>query len=327
MESRQKVNLAAERPLFEVMIPNFVNATKLLKSFCREVGGIINFERRQLNEKQYYFSQVQCNNIAGFGSDPSQRQASVKAVAEYFERKLLVDAKNNELKTFPRWRLSSNGFAVHFSQSEATQAAIREALERHLLQYSYLKWGWSGFNLVKKIVINDETLYFIVTRAISLNHQAGMVVVSSKRYPGLCFGYLCESREKILQTERWDHAISEAVDKIESYLKLNQSEEYKNLSNIESSIFDWMMNDQKIPNFAINQPLIELSTAPLEIISFDLKKRFNFDFPFYGSFAFGSDILPLIVPKSLSISDRLEVVAFLNHMGLPPSIPDKSPIL
>ena len=98
-----------------------------------------------------------------------------------------------------------------------------------------------------------------------------MVVVSSKRYPGLCFGYLCESRGKILQSERWDH-IKPAIDD----LKAKLDKKHEELSASQKLLEDYQEQTQRAAEFSEIVRLVKHDLkGPLSVLKFAASPKAN----------------------------------------------------
>lgn len=309
------------------LLPSIVAETRLLRHFTGEEGAFLIERESYLKNEKYFLALAQSHNIAGFGRGSTKRMAFVKAIAEFYERRLMFEAFAGELSHVPRALQTSNGFAVHFSQDLAIRAATNEAIERHLLQYSFLKDGWSGFELIRREKIGEETLTFVSTKYSINAIRAGMVIATSSRFPGVSFGYFVDEADKIKFSPRWSHAVFEARDKIDPFLKLAQSSKASDLMPIDQGILKWMMTPHEEIDF-IEGGLIQALPIPhIEIQTFDLAHRWGLDFPLFGAYGFSQDFLPLLVIDRLKESDSKLVLGLLEKFGLPAHIPERNPVL
>ncbi len=318
-------NISSSKNLTE--LPSFVAETKLFQHFANEAGSFLIERESYLDNEKYFLTQAESQGLAGFGRGPTKRNALVKAIAELYERRLMKESFISELSFIPKALQTSNGFAVHLIQDQASQAAQNEAIERHLLQYSYLKDGWNGFELIKRQTHGDEELTLIASRYSINGLRAGMALANSKRFPGLSFGYFVDKSEEIENSARWSHAIHECVDKIEPFLKFVRSPRALNPMPIEQGILNWMMKPIEKINFVQGGIVQLLPTPSLEIKTFDLSKRWNLDFPLFGSFCFSKDLLPLLVVDRLEAEDLETISKELAKFGLPTLIPERNPVL
>jgi hypothetical protein len=309
------------------VLPSFVAETKLLQYFAKVDGAFLIESESNFENEKCFLAQVQSGGIAGFGRAPSKRTALVKAVAEYYERRLMHEVFADEFSHVPKVLQTSNGFAVHFSQDQANQAATNEAIERHLLQYSYLKDGWQGFELIHRKTIGDESLMFVQSRYEINNLRAGMVIATSKRFPGVSFGYFADQSNKIESSRRWSHAISEALDKIEPFLNLARSRKTANLMPIEQGILDWMMRPQEKMAFSEYRSARSLPDVAIEYKDFDLAERWNLDFPLFGSYCYSPGVLPLLVVDRIKQEGPEFILDILQKFDLPRQLPERNPVL
>lgn len=309
------------------LLPSFIAGTKLLRYFSNEASAIIVEKESRSENGNYFFAQAQSHKLAGFGRGVTKRLAFVKAIAEFYERRLMFEAFSNELSFVPKVLQTSNGFAVHFSQDQAIRAATNESVERHLLQYSFLKDGWSGFELIEEKNMGDETVTFVASRYEINGLRAGMVLARSARFPGISFGYFAEESNKIKSSPRWSHAISEALDKIDPFLKLAQAVSSVEYSPIEQGILNWMMMSHEKINFSKGGVIQTLPTSTFDINCFNLAERWNLDFPFYGAYCFSPNLLPLLIVDRIKQPDLKYVSEVLKKFNLPSQIPTRNPVL
>lgn len=308
------------------LIPRFVAETMLLQQFTKEPGAFLIDENGTLEDEKYFLACAQAKEVAGFGRGPTKRLAYVKAIAEFYERRLMYEAFSNELSHIPKSLQTSNGFAVHFSKEDAVQAATNEAIERHLLQYSFLKDGWKGFEYLNKKTIGDESLTYVASKYSINDLRAGMVLTTSKRFPGISFGYFVDQENKIESSPRWTHATHEALDKIEPFLQIVNSQNL-DTKPIEQGILDWMTKPYENLTFSNKESVQALPSLTLETKIFNLSERWGLNFPLFGAYCFSPHLLPLIVVDRLSKSDSVLILDLLKKFNLPLRIPERNPVL
>ena len=159
------------------------------------------------------FSEVfQGKEIAGHGYDADQSAATLKAAAELMERRSVVEYF---LRNSGEPLHNSNGWAVHFSVAAATEAAKREAMERHLLLYTYLLSGWSEFVCVDRRKSKNGEALFLASPYTQDQYFSGIVIYRDNRFSGVSFGYLADHISKICSSPRWNHALFEAIGFVE----------------------------------------------------------------------------------------------------------------
>jgi hypothetical protein len=309
------------------LLPSIIAETKLLRHFAKEDGAFIIEKESSLERENYFLAQVQSHDIAGFGRASTKRLALVKAIAEFYERRLMREVFSNELSNVPKVLQTSNGFAVHFTQDQATQAATNETIERHLLQYSFLKDGWNGFELISKKTIGEESLTLAASRYEINGLRAGIIIATSRLFPGVSFGYFVDQADQIEFSPRWSHAVSEAVDKIEPFLKLEKSARSKDLMPIEQGILNWMMAPKDKMDLVEGGIIQSLPATSIETRTFDLSERWGLDFPLYGAYSFSENLLPLIVVDRVAQNSSDLILKILKKFDLPAHIPERNPVL
>lgn len=309
------------------LLPRVVAETKLLRRFAGEAEPFLTEQESYLDNEKYFLASAQSQKIAGFGRGPTKRLALIKAVAEFYERRLMREAYANELSSIPKALQTSNGFAVHFSQKAADEAACNESIERHLLQYSFLKNGWNAFELIGQNTVGENSLTFVASRYSINGLRAGMVLARSKRFPGISFGYFVDQSDKIASSPRWSHAIFEAIDKIEPFLELARSSSDLELMPIEQGILNWMNTSHEEIDFVRGGFSQNLASPRLEIRNFDLAERWGLDFPLFGSYCSSADLLPLLVVDRIDKHESAVIIKTLGAFGLPAILPKRNPVL
>lgn len=301
--------------------------TKLLRHFALEKGAFLSGQECDYENEKYFLAQAQIHSLAGFGRAPTKRLAFIKTIAECYERRLMHEAFKNELSLTPKVLQTSNGFAIHFTPVQAEKAASTEAIERHLLQYSFFKDEWKGFELIDCKNINEEQLSFVLSKYSINGFRAGMVIATSKRFPGASFGYFADQAKRIESSPKWTHAISEALDKIEPFLKHAEQTPISALQPIEQGILRWMSEPSYKMEFCKKGSLQILPEASVETQIFNLSQRWNLDFPLYGAYSCSSHLLPLLVVDRIRSTDRNLITGILNNFGLSSKIPRRNPVL
>lgn len=327
MEGRASMTARLLQTQNQPNFPSFVWETLLLRQFAKEPSACVAEKETDRFGNKHCWAKAQTGNIAGFGHAESKRLALVKAVAEFYERRLMYDVFAHEFSLTPRCLQTSNGFAVHLSEEQACANAKLEAVERHLLQISHFRDGWSGFKLFDTRQVNDFSLTLLTTKYTISGYQAGMVMARSPRFKGVSFGYFADRVENISSSPRWSHAIAEAIDKIEPFLSLANADSGIKLQPIEAAILDWMTTPHDEPKYSTSADLRYLPEPDLEIKVFDLQDRWALEFPFFGAFCRSENLLPLIVPGRIQQHDQRLVAELFLKFQLPASVPARSPVL
>jgi hypothetical protein len=154
-----------------------------------------------------------------------------------------------------------------------------------------------------------------------------MVVVRGDRFPGLSFGYFADYSCGFQDSPRWRHAISEAVDKIDSLLRITQASSDAGLSTIDRAALDWLLNGDVKTEFSNSPSVTALSMPEINFEVYDLADRWNLGFPFYGVFCHSDGLLPLLIPQKIQPHDHSMISDMLMRFGLPATLPERNPVL
>ena len=300
---------------------------RLLQYFARLPGTALREQKSVLRGESYFLFQASESGLFGTGRGNTRFEACLKAVAECLERKFVSEAFSGKLAYIPQWLRTSNGFAVHTDLERSRQAAVTEAMERHILQFTYFKEGWSGFEVLEQIRDGNRNFIRIVSRYRCNGYRAGMILAMGAEFAGISVGYLADKEENFRGSTRWKHAYHEAIDKIEPMLRLAESNERLIATPLHRDIFRWLNEPKPAFQFGRQLKVIELPEVLCDIQSFDLMSSWKLNFPFYGSFATGPDMMPLIVLSKILVEDEESVKKILDIHGLPQKIPLGNPVL
>jgi hypothetical protein len=123
------------------------------------------------------------------GRSEVRRLAALKCASEAVERRFMAEGFSTSASFVPSGLRTSNGWAVRQEEAAATEAAYREALERHLLLKSFCRYDWAGFKLVNRIESPEASLYFLTSLFTTDRMISGLVAAKSPHYPGIALGY------------------------------------------------------------------------------------------------------------------------------------------
>ena len=250
----------------------------------------------------------------GYGSHPSV--AALKGAAELTERKVVTAYyRQNPNELFK----NSNGWAVQFSKNEAKAAALREALERHILLYTYLRSGWNEFVLLDHKVSQKGEAFFLVSPYTCNGHFAGLVVYQDHRFPGISFGHMADALEKVNSSPRWAHALFEAVAFVERGLETDGFE-----VSLENQIYEdcrlWLLEPWTKRTWKKDLNFQSMPEAKIEILSGSVSSLFpSFEGLVY-SHVKSNDLIPLFVAEDLkdaSCRGFLEQILAKYELALP----------
>jgi hypothetical protein len=295
-----------------------------------------------------FSSQSSGRVVSSHGRSVNRRGAALKCAGEFVERRAMNEffancgastlaskvnldtgARETEfVRLPPKSVFSSNGWAVHTEQKAAATTAINEALERHLLLKSFLKFGWAGFNLIHKTQGDDISLWFLSSKLESYGKISGLVVAKSANYPGVSFGYCLGKTTEVQTSAFWDSGLFEAVDKF-SMLR----------GRTIDLCFDldcWMLARTKkyletpfdfsvLPDRA--DECIPCDQQEIFIKEIDLTAKWNLKFPLYAAFSWGKGIIPLFDTSDASLSTSIYLGESLAANDIRGQLPVESPVL
>ena len=280
----------------------------------------------------YHFSTLIKNDpskkiISGFGSHQNRKIAAIKCAAETIERLEMLKYFSKNM-IIPRELQTSNGWAVHSSLKLAQDKALAEATERHLLLKAYFRHGWGGFKLIQKIEAGDVTLYLNLGNYTQSDQVSILVAAQSKKFSGVSFGYGLGQMDQLNSSEFWTSAIFEACDRIlmsASVITPAPADNWirQELHYFLNTPFDFSVFKENSDSNFFEQ---EKDLSSVELITQDLAKKNNLDFPLYSAFAKSDDLIPLFTKRNLKpvALDYLDPI-LKGHQIF--KIPDRHPIL
>ncbi len=304
-----------------------------LEWFARQPGiELFEFERR-IGGFHYYqfvsrFKDQTGLSCSSFGRSQDRIIAAVKCAAECIERKAMMDFFSSGHQSIPKELHTSNGWAVQRSAQDATSAATHEALERHLLLKSFLRKGWSGFDLVNRIKHEEIELFFLRAIYQADDTSAGLVVAKSPQFTGVSIGQCAGLATQLESFRFWEAAVYESIDRI---LTLNGQ-----LIEPPTDSKSWILGRSKelletpfeLSNLTENSEREIEPTPRMKVEAFNLSEKSGTELPLFAAFAHGPSVLPLFP----SIDVRPETEAYLRKIlasnGLDDlSFPKRHPIL
>jgi len=265
--------------------------------------------------------------ISGFGSHQNRKVAALKCAAETLERTEVLEYFSTDLST-PAQLQTSNGWAVHGSKNQAQCKAFGEALERHLLLKSFFLYGWDGFKLVQKIETDSMTIFLNVGKYTYQGQVPILAAVKSKKFVGVSFGYGLGELDQMNSSDFWISAIFEACDRVlisGAGIKTAPTNNWirEELHYFLNTPFDFSVFKEN------SDPLffeLEKNIATVDLVTLDLGKKKNLDFPLYAAFASGGNLIPLFTKKNLDPKTSAYLLPILNSHQIF-EIPERHPIL
>jgi len=280
----------------------------------------------------YHFSTLVKNHpskklISGFGSHQNRKMAAIKCAAETLERVEMLDYFSKNL-IIPKQLQTSNGWAVHGSVKQAQDKALNEAIERHLLLKAFFLHGWAGFKLVQKIEAEDLTLFLTIGKYTHSGQVSILVAAKSKKMSGVSFGYGLGQIDQLNSSDFWTSAIFEACDRVLISVPPTESAPQDNwirqeLQYFLNTPFDFSVFKE---NSDTNFFEAEKNLNSVEVITQDLAKKNNLDFPLFVAFAKSDDLIPLFTKKNLKPETRTYLTPILKAHQIF-EIPERHPIL
>lgn len=312
---------------------------KLMQSFAASFRGDFSEFKFQILEKEYFtFSALEFlpdeDFDCGFGASFERQSAAVKAIAEFFERKVArlffadvnrsLDQHLGQTYSFKTFQ-TTNGWAVHQTIEQAKNAAYLEALERHILLCTYIQSGWDGFTLIDQKEASDVKFYSLVSKYSCNGYKAGIAIAKSKKLSGVTFGYLCAEEHEILNSPKWEHAMFEALGQIEMHQKIENKDLLKPIGALEEMMQWYLSTDWIEPKFSTNLQSIKLNEVNPSFYEEDLNKSCGV--PLMAAYCYGGGILPLFFPLNLNEQSKKYVTDILLANGLSQAIPERHPVL
>lgn len=275
----------------------------------------------------------------GTGRDSLASTSLVKAYAEAAERMAMYLFKScritpkskifqfsdgrftlssgQEVEKIPRELINSSGWAVELDPKKSFNNAFEEALERHLLQYSFLKADWSGFSFVRNLNQNGYNIELYETNYTIFGKKAYLTKTKSLRHLGYSYGFSlksnCDNQNKVKITQSllesleplliFDLMDEETIKKI--ILTSNDFLERKMLANILEDQNSFSLVETKTFDFEIKWN----DSAKLTVIQFDLKDFLRVPFSIFATYVY-SPFLISLTPENLK---KKESVSWVNQ--------------
>lgn len=292
----------------------------------------------QIDGTTYFRSTVQAPSTMGYpfligcGRSTSPIESIAKACGELLERHTMYLYKIGKISPFrvkslflggifsnvhfqlpPNELITSNGWAVHPDIEKSTESALAEAIERHLIQQTFLKEEGFGFIQTEVAELDAYKVKSFISPYKMGGYSAGLVQVKSKSHPGSSYGYMSCSSNLIFGAEKWSHALFEAVEPI--YFLDNLTKEELIKINLESSDFlekrqiDYILRSDDLlekckgkseSDFIHNLDISE----PIFSAEFNLSEIYQIPVKMFASYVFSSGFIPLWNPKKINEVSR-----------------------
>ncbi len=342
----------------EIKLLNWVESSNLFENpILREVNFLGNqFYRATVSIRRENLSS---DLPTGCGRSKSAPTALSKAYIETIERIVATEVQNevgfySELKINiqsdrfsildstkkiimpPKKLRTTNGWAVHFDLNSAIENAYSEALERHLLQYTYFRDGWCGF--IKSEPINWENLnmWSLASKYIQCGRRAGLVATKLIEKPGYTFGYFQDEYLKFPNSKGWLHAMMEGFEPAKFYDSVSEGQ-IKKLLDATTNPMDrvqlsYILNPNNLlgycsPHLSIADVVdIGMNNLSANLVLVDIGKKWNLGFNLFGAFVYGESLIPLLFKPEFDVESQEYVQKILELYDIK-AVPDVHPIL
>lgn len=300
---------------------------------------------------RFYLKGIDINGelFGGFGRSKSRLRASSIASGELVERyvakyvfksssvkaknvilakdgEISVEESNTEVNLPNKGFHSSNGWAVHFNLQHAIENSFLEALERHTLLYTYLKYSWDGFIQDQVVPFNTVNLTPYISKFSFGGFGAGIVTTTGSLFPGNTFGYICEMAKKLNSSEKWLSAFFESYDQWELFSQNKDQVSGKNILVDYQKHF--LLND--IPKVRQNDLTIEkksFDNVSANLVLIDIQRALKLPCPLFAAFSYGRDLIPLFFKQKISDKESEDLKQILKKWTIFESLPEFHPIL
>lgn len=256
------------------------------------------------------------------------KSSSVKAknIISANNGEITVEVNNTEVNLPSKGFHSSNGWAVHFNLQQAIEKSFLEALERHTLLYSYLKYGWDGFIQDQVVPFNSVNLTPFISKFSFGGFGAGIVTTTGPLFPGNTFGYICEIAEKLNSSEKWLSAFFESYDQWELFSQNKVQDSGKNILVDYQKHFLFNASTRiERNNLIIAEKSFDTISANLVMI--DIQRALSLPCPLFAAFSYGRDLIPLFFKQKISDIENENLKRILKKWTILESLPEFHPIL
>jgi hypothetical protein len=252
-------------------------------------------------------------NLAGHGYDSDPSVAAFKGAVELMERKAVAEYfRRNPAEPLQ----NSSGCAVHFSAEAAAVAASREALERHILLYTYLRSGWAEFVLLERKVSHQGEVSLLISPYVCNGHFAGLAIYRDHRFPGVSLGHFADKVENLQDSTRWEHAIFEAVAFVERGLETGGFPEHFSNGIYEECRY-WLLEPWQERIWKSRLEIRDIAPARIDLFCDQIANLVPCLDGFQFARAVSQDLIPLFFGADLQDPTRREFVCrTLSRHGL-----------
>lgn len=295
--------------------------------------------------------------VAGYGRSKLEYEAAAKAINEVLERIFFqfffscsnkklsifqIYANDNDCRIIPstekqikypgRGFWTSNGWSAHFNLNNSIENSFREVMERHILLYTFLKYGWKGFYLKEGEIINGVSLDYLISKVSWGGYRAGIVASKIKKYPGRCFGYICDREKNFVESTRWEHAFFESYEVAIHFEKYKLSEQWLKDHNAQLlDEYQWRYMKDNFPEknmFADNDVVLEnKNLITTNLVAFNISDLFQIPIPLFACFCWGQDLIPFALKQDLNSEELIHLQSILNYHGITNDFPEFHPII
>jgi len=215
----------------------------------------------------------------------------------------------------PKELESSNGWAIHFTAEKAIEGAVTEAIERTILQSTFISDGWNGFREQSQFTLQGRRLTAWLSNHSFFGWEAGIIECEPLKLGGRTFGYFTHKAGSEFVWQDYAHSAFEAL---EPAIFLDSRPEYE--PDPEDAIavaqFEFATRDFRRQNPDLRQALSIPTQFSCDILLFDMRQEMDLDIPLYLAWCLGGDAVPLILQSKITASGLSFINQKLHKYGL-----------
>lgn len=261
--------------------------------------------------------------IIGCGRDINLSTAMSRAYGEAIERVVAqkVFAELSEAKCYqivfhgrdiriidcaptsipPRGLRTSNGWACHFNLSSSVHNSIAEAMERHILLHSFLRWGWQGFSNDSSVYVLGKFVRLLRARVQMAGYRAGLALANLVKHPGFTTGYSCG----LLSGDDgkfWEKAALESAEPAMIWDNLARAELIKRSESLDP--MEWTQAHYALGSNGCDfldegEELRLENPVEASLLLIDVQRALRLPFPFFASYVFSEELIPLAFKRRI----------------------------
>lgn len=326
-------------------------SSEMVSWFLKETKVPLKMEHRTIGAHSYFLCISVLNDndvlIPVCGRGQTKLEAATRCIGEYLERKAVfhffrtnsrnvdasllttedsggyqISSNRNKISLLPKEFWTTNGWAVHTDEKKALRNSLDEAMERSLLMASFLRWGWQGFIELGRTKIDGLNFQSCISRYRTADFSAGFAIGKTDGINGASFGHFCEQTVSIRQSPKWSQALYESADKLKPDFQGSLAHD-----SIAEDVEWYLKNEVPMELSDSNTIQEELHFSKCHVVLQDLRKIWNLPFPLYSAFVLGGDLVPLFLPREITLEGREYVESKAKSLDFEITWPERVPVL